>query len=162
MESSRQQAAGRPAAADWQHAKSQPGAQGLSPSSFMSCPWRAGRGGQAGAGRRGEIEGASAADQRAASNAECQMSKYMVKMCQLSYLIWSRCYFITPNVRLYVSVVAAAAAAVAAAAGVAAVRASAHNERCCSKAAGRREGVEGARKVALAGETCLEFNFHTN
>lgn len=95
------------------------------------------------AGRRGEIEGASAADQRAASNAECQMSKYMVKMCQLSYLIWSRCYFITPNVRLYVSVVAAAAAAVAAAAGVAAVRASAHNERCCSKAAGLGEWVGG-------------------
>lgn len=89
------------------------------------------------AGRRGEIEGASAADQRAASNAECQMSKYMVKMCQLSYLIWSRCYFITPNVRLCVSVVAAAAA------GVAAVRASAHNERCCSKAAGLGEGAGG-------------------
>lgn len=91
-------------------------------------------------GRRdGRGEGGTAADQRAASNAECQMSKYMVKMCQLSYLIWSRCYFITPNVRLCVSVVAAAA--------VAAVRASAHNERCCSKAAGTgrrgRVGVGG-------------------
>lgn len=85
------------------------------------------------------------------------MSKYMVKMCQLSYLIWSRCYFITPNVRLCVSVAAVAVVAVAA------VRASAHNERCCSKAAGRQRGKAGRGvELALAGETCLEFNFHTN
>lgn len=91
-------------------------------------------------GKRGKGKGGGTADQRAASNAECQMSKYMVKMCQLSYLIWSRCYFITPNVRLCVSVAAVAAVAAVA---VAAVRASAHNERCCSKAAGSAERREG-------------------
>lgn len=104
-------------------------------------------------------KGGGTADQRAASNAECQMSKYMVKMCQLSYLIWSRCYFITPNVRLCVSVAAVAATVVVA---VAAVRASAHNERCCSKAAASAGRREGGVELALAGETCLEFNFHTN
>jgi len=86
-------------------------------------------------------EGSCAADQRSASNAECQMSKYMVKMCQLSYLIWSRCYFITPNVRLCVSVVVVVTIAVVATVvvtvvvvvAVVTVRASAHNERCCSR-----------------------------
>lgn len=93
--------------------------------------------------RRGKRGKGGTADQRAASNAECQMSKYMVKMCQLSYLIWSRCYFITPNVRLCVSVAAVAAVAAVAVVAVAAVRASAHNERCCSKAAGSAGRWEG-------------------